>query len=255
MRMERRFPIAELRTLVARVLNEGDYLAPASGRVRAVPDTRTIRYYTTLGLIDRPAQMVGRTAFYGERHVLQLVAIKRLQAANKTLSDIQQCLVGITNTRLRQIAQLPNQFWETADDYLKRQSREESAIQESSGAATDAFGAEETDEAFWAIKPSHTAIEDEELGTTAVEPTPQPVSSSLNMRSCLKLSLSTGVELSIDTDAGSKPPSGHIDLQRLAEAAEPLLKELTRQGLLAMDRPTADTDTASADHENESSQS
>ena len=34
--------------------------APADGRVREVPDRRTIRYYTTLGLLDRPAELRGR---------------------------------------------------------------------------------------------------------------------------------------------------------------------------------------------------
>jgi len=57
-----------------------DYSGQANGRVREVPDMRTIRYYTTRGLLDPPAQMRGRTALYGKRHLLQLVAIKRLQA-------------------------------------------------------------------------------------------------------------------------------------------------------------------------------
>ena len=35
---------------------------PKNGQVRAVPDERTIRYYGTIGLLDRPAAMRGRTA-------------------------------------------------------------------------------------------------------------------------------------------------------------------------------------------------
>ncbi len=57
------------------------YDGQASGRVRQVPDQRVIRWYTTLGLVDRPAAMRGRTALYGPRHLRKLVAIKRLQAS------------------------------------------------------------------------------------------------------------------------------------------------------------------------------
>src|SRR5580700_7840241 len=77
-----------------------DYAGQASGRVRDVPDRRTIRYYMTLGLIDRPAEMRGRTALYGRRHLLQLVAIKRLQARGLSLSELQQQLLGLTNAAL-----------------------------------------------------------------------------------------------------------------------------------------------------------
>ena len=40
------------------------------GRVAPVPDARTVRYYTTLGLVDRP-RIVDREARYGQRHVLK----------------------------------------------------------------------------------------------------------------------------------------------------------------------------------------
>src|SRR5947209_12602051 len=79
----------------------------ANGRVREVPDLRTIRYYTTLGLIDRPADMRGRTALYGRRHLMQLVAIKRLQARGQSLVEIHQQLVGLTDPALSRLARLP----------------------------------------------------------------------------------------------------------------------------------------------------
>src|SRR5919202_6540270 len=66
-----------------------DYPGQPSGRVRDVPDARTVRYYTTLGLVDRPAAMRGRTALYARRHLLQLVAVKRLQAQGRSLADVQ----------------------------------------------------------------------------------------------------------------------------------------------------------------------
>src|SRR5690349_1305941 len=83
-----------------------DYPGQANGRVREMPDIRTIRYYTTRGLIDRPAQMRGRTALYGQRHLLQLVAIKRLQAEGLSLAEIQLRVTGQTDAVLRKLARV-----------------------------------------------------------------------------------------------------------------------------------------------------
>lgn len=62
--------------------------APKNGQIRAVPDERTIRYYGTIGLLDKPA-LRGRTALYSARHLAQVVAIKRLQAMGRSLAEIQ----------------------------------------------------------------------------------------------------------------------------------------------------------------------
>jgi DNA-binding transcriptional MerR regulator len=83
-----------------------DYAGPPSGRVREVPDRRTIRWYTTIGLLDRPVAMRSRTALYGRRHLLQLVAIKRMQADGASLAAVQQELYGATDATLSRIARL-----------------------------------------------------------------------------------------------------------------------------------------------------
>jgi DNA-binding transcriptional MerR regulator len=62
--------------------------APKNGQVRAVPDERTVRYYGTIGLLDKPL-LRGRTALYGSRHLAQVVAIKRLQTMGRSLAEIQ----------------------------------------------------------------------------------------------------------------------------------------------------------------------
>src|SRR5947208_1913807 len=96
----------ELCTQVAMALSS-DYQGAPNERVRDVPDRRTVRYYTTLGLVERPAQMRGRTALYGRRHLLQLVAIKRLQANGLSLHEVQQQLLGLSDAELEPIARLP----------------------------------------------------------------------------------------------------------------------------------------------------
>lgn len=101
-----RWNIAELGAAVGRALAVG-YDGARNGQVRDVPDARTIRYYASLGLLDAPAEMRGRTAFYSRRHLLQVVAVKRLQAAGKALVEVQQQLVGLTDAALEVIAKLP----------------------------------------------------------------------------------------------------------------------------------------------------
>lgn len=83
---------------------QADALGPLDGRVREVPDRRTIRYYTTLGLIDRPAEMRGRTGYYTHKHLWQLLAIKRLQARGQSLVQVQQALLGLSEEELRRLA-------------------------------------------------------------------------------------------------------------------------------------------------------
>ncbi|HEV2872790.1 MAG TPA: MerR family transcriptional regulator [Actinomycetota bacterium] len=101
-----RWTLDELTERVDAALAVG-YDGQPSGRVRAVPDRRAIRWYTTIGLIDRPAAHRGRTALYGPRHLLQLVAVKRLQARGLPLVAIQQELAGATDTQLARVARLP----------------------------------------------------------------------------------------------------------------------------------------------------
>ena len=68
-------------------------------RVSPVPDGRTIRYYTTLGLLDRPL-MEGRQARYGKRHLLQVVVIKALQGRGMPLSEVQSRIYGLSDEEL-----------------------------------------------------------------------------------------------------------------------------------------------------------
>ncbi|HUR09399.1 MAG TPA: MerR family transcriptional regulator [Nonomuraea sp.] len=77
---------------------------PLNGRVRDVPGERLIRWYTTIGLVDPPLTRRGRIAQYGRRHLLQLVAIKRLQAAGRSIAEIQTALTGATDATLERTA-------------------------------------------------------------------------------------------------------------------------------------------------------
>jgi len=68
-------------------------------RVSDLPDVRTVRYYTSLGLVDRP-QIVGRQGIYGRRQILQLLSIKALQTLSLPLQEIQARLYGLSDSEL-----------------------------------------------------------------------------------------------------------------------------------------------------------
>jgi hypothetical protein len=80
---------------------------PVNGRIRDLPGERLIRWYTTIGLVDPPLTRRGRIAQYGRRHLLQILAIKRLQAAGRSIAQIQAALVGATDAMLEQAAEAP----------------------------------------------------------------------------------------------------------------------------------------------------
>jgi hypothetical protein len=110
--MDGSWKIAELAELAAGVLAAGDQpggrLARANGRVRDMPNERLIRWYVTVGLLDPPLSRRGRVAWYGPRHLLQLVAIKRRQAEGRSLAEIQAELAGATNASLAGVARVPD---------------------------------------------------------------------------------------------------------------------------------------------------
>jgi hypothetical protein len=59
--------------------------------------------------------MRGRVALYGPRHLLQLVALKRRQAAGRTLAEIQAELAGAPDETLASIAAVPGDLLTAAD--------------------------------------------------------------------------------------------------------------------------------------------
>ena len=76
-------------------------VSPASGQAGEQMTVRNIRYYRTLGLIDPPA--IGGGHGFGEKHRLQLVVIRLLQAQGLPLTRIQELLYGRTMDDLKRI--------------------------------------------------------------------------------------------------------------------------------------------------------
>jgi len=76
-------------------------ITPASGQAAEAVTERSIRYYRTIGLLDAPA--AGGGAGFGEKHFLQLVAVRILQAQGVPLRRIRELLFGLSMEELREI--------------------------------------------------------------------------------------------------------------------------------------------------------
>jgi hypothetical protein len=101
--------IEALSSQVEKMLRERGLLeAQPDGRVSQAPEARTIRYYGTLGLVDRP-RIEDREARYTHRHALQLAAIKALQAQGLPLSEVQARLYGRSNSELENLLETASQ--------------------------------------------------------------------------------------------------------------------------------------------------
>ena len=217
----------ELAGRVAEALAVGDVRAP-NGRVTEVPDGRVIRWYATIGLVDRPSAMRGRTALYGPRHLLQLVAIKRLQAQGRSLAEIQADLAGATELTLRRLAALPPPFVETSGSVgaataprgvVPRASR-------AGGAPPDAPPRSAPDGStsaprlrFWAEAPRQ-AVGDAETGAAAGDHD--------TVRAMHGLALGDGAVLLLATPLPAPLREG--DIAAIQAAAQPLLDLLAAHG-------------------------
>jgi DNA-binding transcriptional MerR regulator len=108
-REEASWTLEELSSRAEQVLGEHGLLErSADGRVSEAADPRTVRYYQTLGILDRPHSYEGRKARYGPRHLLELVAVKALQRSRLPLAEIQARLYGLSDGELESlIASVP----------------------------------------------------------------------------------------------------------------------------------------------------
>lgn len=195
--------LGELAMAVQQALAETAYPGQKSGRIRDVPDRRTIRYYTTIGLLDKPAEMRGRTAYYSRRHLMQLVAIKRLQARGKSLVEIQAALAGASESALRKWAELSDEAFGMIDQYIDK----------AEPVAPKPLSVQR--EEFWAVAPQAKAV--------AVDPRPAEIA-----KSALHLKVTDKVTLVIE-EAG--PDSFDTEtLSRLLPALENLKNILEQNG-------------------------
>jgi DNA-binding transcriptional MerR regulator len=205
----------ELTERVGAALSVG-YDGQPSGRVRDLPDQRAIRWYTTIGLVDRPAATRGRTAMYGPRHLLQLVAIKRLQAQGRSLVAIQAELAGATDAQLAGVARLA----------APERRRPAAAPAEAPAVSAPAAPARPPDTGqgavrharFWRERPAETTVPAAVPGVATED---LPVATLQGVR------LDERATLLLDPAR----PLDDADLRAILDAARPLLEALRARGL------------------------
>ncbi len=71
--------------------------------VSLVPDERTVRYYSTEGLLAPPEGKQGLNSVYGYQHLLQLLVIKRLQAEHLSIRKIKELVEGKSERELEHL--------------------------------------------------------------------------------------------------------------------------------------------------------
>jgi DNA-binding transcriptional MerR regulator len=229
--------IDELSDQVATALARG-YGGPPNGRVRDVPDRRTIRYYTTLGLIDRPASLRGRTALYGRRHLLQLVAIKQLQARGQSLAEVQRALAGQTDQALAAAAGLDGADPAGGGDPAARPPEWHAhPAPDPTGPASRGAPATRTRSArqFWRQEAAQHGPEGSEIVVQASRLHPESgrrdacTTTQIRPQAIQGILLVDGVTLLL---ASSRPLDGP-DLEAIRAAAAPLIDTLTERQLIS----------------------
>jgi DNA-binding transcriptional MerR regulator len=186
--------LEQLSDRVADLLSD-DYDGQQSGRVRELPNGRTIRWYTTIGLVDRPLATRGRVALYGRRHALQLATIKRLQAKGLTLAEIQEQLLGVTDEQLARIAHAEARFYTDPSNSVESRFARE----------------------FWRTHPEPATVTDPD---NTVDNTVDIVFQAVRL----------GDSVTIVLD-GITRHADNTELAELVAAAEPLLATIDRLGL------------------------
>jgi DNA-binding transcriptional MerR regulator len=249
---ERRYTIAELADAGAAALDALG-IAARNGQVRDRPDVRTIRYYATLGLIDPPTEMTGRTARYGDRHLLQVLAVKAVQARGDSLADAQRTMVGASDEELRSaigpglptvlaavpppvLAAAPEggdadraagyQFWRTspAPPAAAVPAAEPSTEVPQSQTAEPGHSSESSLNPESRRRPSPVHAR---AARAAASPRPHAGDEEMRPRPFVAVPLDAGATLLIEGAA-----VGTIDTAALRAAAGPLLAYLTEAGLL-----------------------
>ncbi len=109
------FSLEELLDLAARLVPRVA-TGQARYKVTEVPSERTVRYYTTSGLIDRPLGLSGTRAVYGYRHLLQILVVKSLQARYLPLRKIRGMMAGRPDDYLEAIlGRTESDRWESVN--------------------------------------------------------------------------------------------------------------------------------------------
>lgn len=105
MRHEKFVGVAELAMAVSQILAE---IGPSQEKatVTQLPDERTVRFYLAEGLLSPAEEKQGTASVFNYKHLLQLLAIKKLQAEDLPIRKIKQLLDGLEEADLKRLLQV-----------------------------------------------------------------------------------------------------------------------------------------------------
>lgn len=92
------------------------------GTVTNVPDERTIRYYLAEGLIQAPEEKQGTASVYGYLNLLQLIAVKKLQAEHLPIRKIRELVAGKSEQELGTLIGISGTSGKTSSSAKSRES-------------------------------------------------------------------------------------------------------------------------------------
>jgi len=189
---------------------------PKNGQVRAVPDDRTIRYYGTIGLLDRPA-LRGRTALYTIRHLAQVVAIKRLQATGRSLAEITAMWAQLTDESLMSLSGVALPAKGRASGRKEFWKREARPLADAAPAPVELLAPS----AAPALSPRASSDPARRMQTALTE-----------LASELRVQIAPSVFITIALpDNGGALALSHADVRAIRAAAAPLVAELAQRQL------------------------
>lgn len=172
-------------------------------KVTEIPDERTIRYYMSEGLVDRPLGYRGAGGLYGTKHLLQLVAVKRLQSDSLSIKQIKEIVTGLDEAGLRKLIEGRPAAQKAAESSSLAISSAQSAVASSKGGGLG------------------SGLLGMILGRSRPAPSPEPP--ALPPAVWTRHEIAPGVEVHLRNDFNADRPSSYF--KALATRFEQLLRQ------------------------------
>lgn len=199
--------VAELADEAAKILAESG-LAQERGTVSDVPDERTVRYYLAEGLLSPAEDKQGTASVFGYRHLLQLLAVKKLQAEHLPIRKIRELVEGRELRELERLLGLEGGTTSKNEalSYLEKLLTKPAPASQPTSARSFNF----------------STLASSSVAPNAPSPSPRAQQSSSSGGAWERIELEPGLELHFQSNY--QPPKDAKGLRRLAQAVMRLIE-------------------------------
>jgi DNA-binding transcriptional MerR regulator len=174
------------------------------GTVSLVPDERTVRYYLAEGLIQPADEKQGTASVFSYKHLLQLVAVKKLQAEHLAIKKIRELVTDKDEQQLESLL----------------------GVTASTGKRIDDMEAKRYLESLLAPSMSIGSIKSAPRETASLRPAAEPPRSDTSA-SWQRVEIEPGLELHIRSDY--TPPVSNARTKGLAERIRTAISRYWRE--------------------------